>query len=94
MPSTNPPTEPAKPIAPSWQEIAALIGGSLIYLIAAIESQPTAGPAMKASNAVIHHKGEEAAASGGSEAMDAVLKIVRDAAPDCAERRETLVDVA
>ena len=92
--SAQPPTEPAKSVAPPWQETAALISGSLIYLVAAIESQPTAGPAMKAFNAAIRHKGEEAATAGGSEAMDAVLQIVCDAAPDRAERRETLINLA
>lgn len=92
--SAKPPTEPAKPTAPPWQETAAAVGGSLVSLVAAIESQPTAGPAMKAFRAAIRRKGEEAAAAGGSEVMDAVLRIVRDAAPDRAERREALIEAA
>ena len=86
--STNPPAEPTKPVSPSWQETAAMVGGSLVYLVAAIESQPSAGPAVKAFRTAIRRKGEEAAAAGGSEAMEAVLQIVRDAAPDRAERRK------
>ena len=70
------------------------MGGALIYLVAAIESQPSAGPAVKAFRSAIRRKGEEAAAAGGREAMDAVLKIVQDAAPDRAERREALIDAA
>ena len=71
-----------------------MVGGSLVYLVAAIESQPSAGPAVKAFRTAIRRKGEEAAAAGGSEAMEAVLQIVRDAAPDRAERREALIEAA
>ena len=92
--SAKPPTEPAKPVAPPWQETVAIVGGSLISLIVAIESQHAAGPALKAFSAAIRRKGEEAVAAGGSEAMEAVMKIVRDAAPDRAERREALIDAA
>ena len=92
--SANPPVEAAKPLAPSWQETAATVGGALIYLVAAIESQPSAGPAVKAFRTAIRPKGEEAAAAGGREVMEAVPKIVRDAAPDRAERREALIDAA
>lgn len=92
--SAAPPAEPAKPVKPPWEETAATVGGALVYLVAAIENQPAAGPAVKAFRTAIRRKGEEAAAAGGREGMEAVLKIVRDAAPDRAERREALIDAA
>lgn len=51
--STSPPAETTKPAAPSWQEIAATVGGSLISLVEAIESQHRAGPAVKAFNSAV-----------------------------------------
>ena len=70
------------------------MGSALIYLVVAIESRPSAGPVVKAFRTAIRRKGEEAAAAGGSEVMEAVLKIVQDAAPDRAQRREVLIDAA
>ena len=92
--STSPPPKPAKAETPPWQETAVTVGGSLISLVVVVESQHTAGPALKAFNSAIRRKGEEAAAAGGNEAMEAVLQIVRDAAPDRAERREVLITAA
>ena len=60
-------------------------------LVAAVESGPTAGPAVKAFQAAIRRKGEEASATGGPDAMEAALRIVADAAQDRAERRESII---
>ncbi|MCJ2043773.1 hypothetical protein MKK58_04370 [Methylobacterium sp. J-078] len=49
---------------------------------------------MKAFQAAIRRKGEEASAAGDAEAMEAALRIVADAAPDRAERRESIIDKA
>jgi hypothetical protein len=66
----------------------------MLSLVAAVESQPTAGPAVKAFQAAIRRKGEEAAAAGGREAMEAALKSVVNAAQDRSERRESIIDKA
>jgi hypothetical protein len=94
-PSTpaRPPAEPISP-APSWQEVVGPVAEALLSLVAAVESQPTAGPAVKAFQAAIRRKGEEASAAGGREAMEAALQIVAEAAPDRAERRDSIVDKA
>ena len=82
------PAEPSSPAA------AIPIGRALLALVVVVEGQSSAGPAVKAYQTAIRRKGEETAAAGGSEAMEAVLQIVRDAAPDRAERREALIDAA
>ncbi|MBB2961411.1 hypothetical protein [Methylobacterium sp. R2-1] len=66
---------------------------ALLSLIAAVETQP-AGPATKAYRAAIRRKGEEAAAAGGSEVLEDVLRQVCDAAPDRAERRGRILTEA
>jgi len=49
---------------------------------------------VKAYQAAIRRNGEEAAEAGGSEAMEAAPHFVRNAAPDRAERRESIIDKA
>ena len=88
------PQEPAAPPAPPWQEAIVPIADALLTLIAAVESQPSAGPAVKAFQAAIRRKGEEASAAGGLEAMDAALRMVADAAQDRSERRKSIIDKA
>lgn len=90
--------EPAKApkasVEPLAQETADVIGRSLLALVIVVEGQPSAGPAVKAYQAAIRRNGEEAAEAGGSEAMEAALQFVRNAAPDRAERRESIIDKA
>ena len=80
--------------APPWQEAILPIAEAMLSLVSAVEVGPTAGPAVKAFHAAIRRKGEEASAVGGSEAMEAALRFVMDAAPDRAERRESIIDKA
>ncbi|MEQ4599870.1 MAG: hypothetical protein ABN488_19125 [Methylobacteriaceae bacterium] len=89
----RPPGDPISP-APSWQEAVGPVAEALLSLVAAVESQPKAGPAVKAFQAAIRRKGEEASAAGGREAMEAALRIVAEAAPDRAERRDSIIDKA
>ena len=49
---------------------------------------------MKAFQAAIRRKGEDASAAGGPEAMEAALRCVADAARDRAARRENIIDEA
>lgn len=77
-----------------WQEAIVPIAEAMQILLAAVERQPTAGPAVKAYQAAIRRKGEEAGGAGGREAMEAALQFVRNAAPDRAERRESIIDKA
>ena len=81
-------------VKPSTQETADIIGRSLLALVIVVEGQPSAGPAVKAYQAAIRRNGEKAAQAGGSEAMEAALQFVRDAAPDRAERRESIIGKA
>ena len=67
------------------------IEAALLVLVADLETQPTSGPAMKAYRTGIRRKGEEAAAIGGVEAMETVLRAVADVAPDRAARRERII---
>ena len=69
------------------------IGASLLALVIVVEGQSSAGPAVKAYQAAIRRKGEEAAA-GGSEAMEAALRFVMDADATHAQRRERVIDKA
>lgn len=62
------------------------IAEAMQSLVAAVEKQSTAGPAVKAFQAAIRRNAEEAAEAGGREAMEA--------APDGAERRENIIDKA
>jgi hypothetical protein len=89
------PSGPAEASAdPSAQETADVIGQSLLALVIVVEGQPSAGPAVKAYQAAIRRNGEEAAQAGGSEAMEAALQFVRNAAPDRAQRRESIIGKA
>ena len=94
VPISAAPLGPAATPAPPWQEAIAPIAEALLSLVAAVESGPTAGPAVKAFQAAIRRKGEEASAAGGREAMEAALRIVAEAAPDRAERREIIIEKA
>ena len=94
MLSAAAPHSPARPLAPPWQEAIVPIADALLSLVAAVESGPTAGPAVKAFQAAIRRKGEEAAAAGGPDAMEAALRIVAGAAQDRAERRTRIIDKA
>jgi hypothetical protein len=77
------------------RETIAPIVETLTAVIAAVESQPADGPAWKAFQSAIRRNGEEAAAAGGSDAMEGpVLHAVADAAPDRSERRETIICAA
>lgn len=89
-----PPKIPDAPTAPSWQTDIVPISDALLALVVSVESQPSAGPAVRAFQAAIRRKGEEASAAGGLEAMEAVLRQVVEAAPDRARRRATLINAA
>jgi hypothetical protein len=71
-----------------------VIGRSLLALVIVVEGQPSDGPAKKAYQAAIRRNGEEAAEAGGSKAMEAALRFVRNAAPDRAETRESIIGKA
>lgn len=86
--------QPEAAVKPSSQESADLIGQALLALVIVVESQPLVGPAVKAYQNAIRRNGEEAAANGGREAMEAALRFVMDADPDHAERRETIITEA
>lgn len=94
VPISAAPLGPEAAPAPSWQEAVVPIADALLSLVAAVESQPTAGPAVKAFQAAIRRKGEEASAAGGREAMESALRIVADGAQDRSERRETIIGKA
>jgi hypothetical protein len=85
-----PQDDPIAPVAQVQPPIVESVAAALLSLIAAVETQP-AGPATKAYRAAIRREGEEAAAAGGSEVLEAVLRQVCDAAPDRAERRERIL---
>ena len=78
---------------PALSETASPIGASLLALVIVVEGQSSAGPAVKAYQAAIRRKGEEAAA-GGREVMEAALRFVMDADPTHAQRRERVIDKA
>lgn len=78
---------------PSSPEAVSSIGPSLLALVVVVEGQSSAGPAVKAYQAAIRRKGEEAAA-GGREAMEAALRFVMDADAAHAQRRERVIDKA
>ncbi|MCI9882835.1 MULTISPECIES: hypothetical protein [Methylobacterium] len=80
--------------APPWQDTIVPIAEALLSLVSAVENGPTAGPAVKAFQAAIRRKGEEASAAGGREAMESALRIVADAAQDRAERRDRIIGQA
>ena len=92
--SVEPSTPPETSVAPSPEEIADVIGRSLLALIIVVEGQTPAGPAAKAYQAAIHHNGEEAAEVGARKAMEAALRFVIDADPLHAGPRERIIDKA
>jgi hypothetical protein len=83
------PAEP-EPAAASWRDIAPL-AAALIGTLEAIEAGPKAGPAMRAHRSAMRRQGEAAAALGGAEALEAVLKQVAEADAVRAERRLALI---
>lgn len=90
----DPPPASATPAAPLGQSaVVDAAVAAVLSLVAAVETQP-AGPATKAYRAAIRRKGEEAAAAGGNEGLEAVRRRVCDAAPDRAERRERILTEA
>jgi len=84
------PAQPGAPASSSF-DVGTSIGQSLLALVVVVEGKPSAGPAVKAYQTAIRRKGEEAAASGGSEAMQEALRVVTDADPDRAQQRERIV---
>lgn len=56
--------------APTWQVAIVLIAEGVMGLVATVESQPTAGPAVRAFQSAIRRRGQEAAEAGGTEAME------------------------
>lgn len=89
----NPSNQPEAVAEPAPLETGSPIGASLLALVIVVEGQSSAGPAVKAYQAAIRRKGEEAAA-GGPEAMEAALRFVMDADPAQAQRRERIIDKA
>ena len=89
---SEPPKLQEASAAPSVQENAVVVGQALLALV--IVSQSPAGPAARAYQAAIRRNGEEAAAAGGSDAMEAALQFVSDAAPEHSERRESIISKA
>ena len=75
----------------NWRDTAPIVA-ALISILSAMESGPKAGPAVKAYRSAVRRQGQEAAAIGGSEVMEAVLRQVVDAAPDQTGREATLVE--
>ena len=73
----------------TWRETAPIVA-ALEAILTAMESGPKAGPAVKAYRSAIRRHGQEAAAIGGPEAMEAVLRQVVEAAPDQAGREAAL----
>lgn len=82
-------SEASKPA--NWRDTAHIVA-ALISILSAMESGPKAGPAVKAYRSAIRRQGQEAAAIGGGDAMEAVLRQVVDAAPDQANREAALVE--
>ena len=90
----NPPKQPEAVAEPSSPDAANPIGTALLALVIVVEGQPSAGPAVKAYQTAIRRNGEEAAAAGGREAMEAALRLVMDDDPDRAGRRESIINKA
>lgn len=79
------------PTGPSSSDVATVIGQALLALVIVVEGQSSAGPAVKAYQAAIRRNGEEAAAAGEIDAMEAALRFVIDGDPDRAKRRESII---
>ncbi|TXN15163.1 hypothetical protein FV219_02560 [Methylobacterium sp. WL122] len=86
-------SEPAEASPPSatWRETAPIVA-ALEAILTAMESGPKVGPAVKAYRSAIRCQGQDAAAIGGSEGMEAVLRQVVDAAPDQVGREAVLTE--
>ena len=74
--SVEPSTPPETSVAPSPEEIADVIGRSLLALIIVVEDQTPAEPAANAYQAAIHNNGEEAAEVRARKTMEAALRFV------------------
>ena len=81
--------EPETSTPATWRETAPIVA-TLGAVLSAMKSGPKAGPAVKAYSSAIRRHGQEAAAIGGSDAMEAVLRQVVEAAPDQAGREAAL----
>ena len=88
-PADAPETEASTPA--TWRETAPIVA-ALEAILSAMESGPKVGPAVKAYRSAIRRHGQDAAAIGGSDAMEAVLRQVVEAAPDQAGREAALTD--
>lgn len=90
-PAASAPAEPLPPAPQTWRETAP-IAAALGAILRTMESGPKVGPALKAYRSALRRHGEEAAAIGGSDAMEAVLRQVVEAAPDQAGREAALTE--
>ncbi|TXM63789.1 hypothetical protein FV226_27260 [Methylobacterium sp. WL12] len=81
----------ASPLLTTWRETAPIVA-ALGAILTAMESGPKVGPAVKAYRSAIRRHGQDAAAIGGSDAMEAVLRQVVEAAPDQAGREGALAE--
>ena len=75
----------------TWRETAPIVT-ALGAVLSTMERGPKAGPAVKAYRSAIRRHGQEAAVIGGSDAMEAVLRQVVEAAPDQAGREAALTE--
>lgn len=87
-----PKAEPADGAPPPSRRETAPIAAALIAILSAMESGPKAGPAVKAYRSPIRRQGQDAAAIGGPDTMETVLRQVVEAAPDQAGREAALAD--
>ncbi|MCJ2054741.1 hypothetical protein [Methylobacterium sp. J-070] len=89
-PDPEPQAGPGPAPTSSWREVAPIVA-ALIATLAAIESGPKAGPAMRAHRSALRRQGEAATLLGGSDAMAAVLAQVADTDPARAAGRLDLI---
>lgn len=82
--------QPEMPTTLPWRETAPIVA-ALIAALNIMEASPKAGPAMKAHRSTIRRQGEAAAAVGGPEAMEAVLRQAAETVPDRAERWQKII---
>ena len=83
--------EPEASTPATWRETAPIVA-TLGAVLSAMESRPKAGPAVKAYRSAIRRHGQEAAAIGGSDVMEAVLRQVVEAVPNQAGREAALTE--
>ncbi|TXN73891.1 hypothetical protein FV234_25590 [Methylobacterium sp. WL8] len=83
--------EPEASTPATCRETAPIVA-ALEAILTAMESGPKVGPAVKAYRSAIRRHGQEAAAISGSDAMEAVLRQVVDAAPDQVGREAVLTE--